>query len=141
MSKNRDDFIREIRDEKKWIVVPIGLKEISMHRKIGKHHITVKLEENANGDFTINPASYVFNSSNAHFTYAQKEVRWSRNKDTVAAVINALKNSSAADHISNLNDFIVINPNCKKSNKKKLAEDLKHLLTLQTFEHKKTSVA
>lgn len=133
MSKHRDDFIRAIRDEKKWIVVPIGLKEISMHRKIGKHHITVKLEENAQGNFMISPASYTFNSTNSHFTYTQKEVRWSRNKNTLTAVINALKNSSAADHISNLDDFIVINQNCKKSNKKKLADDLKHLLTLQTF--------
>jgi hypothetical protein len=137
MSKTRDDFVRIMRSEKKWIVVPIGLKEVSMHRKIGKHPITVRLEETPHGNFNINPASYIYNSSCSHFTYAQKEVRWSRNKMTFQAILKALKNSLAIDYINNLDEFIVINNNCKKSNKKKLAEDLKDMTTVLPLDIKK----
>jgi len=139
MSKTRDDFIRMMRSEKKWIVVPVGQKSVSMHRKIGSHHITVLLEETPHGTFMINPASYSFQSKCSHFTYTQKEVRWSRNKNTLSAILKALKNSAAMDHIHNLDEFIVINKECKKSNKRKLAEDLKDLTTMPTPQRKKAA--
>lgn len=129
MSKARDAFIRMMRDEKKWIVMPVGQREISMHRKVGKHHISVRVEESSDGLFKINPAGYTFQSSTSHYTYAEKETRWSRNKNTLRAILNSLKNSAVIDYISNIDEFIVINRNCKKSNKKKLAEDLTSLMS------------
>lgn len=129
MSRVRDDFIRMMRDEKRWIVMPKGLKEVTMHRKIGNHHISVRLEETDNKMFRIHPAGYDYQSGNSHFTYTQKEIRWSRNKNTFRAILNSLKNSSAIDHIENIDNFLVINTRCKKSNKRKLTEDLKNLVT------------
>ena len=131
MSKARDEFIRMLRDEKKWIVMPVGQKEITMHRKVGNHHVSVRLEEVGDRMFKINPAGYTYQSASSHFTYAETETRWSRNKNTFKALSNSLKNSRAIDYISNIDEFIVINRNCKKSNKKKLAEDLKNLTAVE----------
>jgi hypothetical protein len=129
MSKVRDEFIKTMRKEHKWIVIPVGLKDINMHRKIGKHHVSVRLEETDNKKFRIHPAGYTYQSACSHFTYAQKEIRWSRNKNTLQAIMVTLKNSCAIKFIDNLDEFIIINENCKKSNKKKLQEDLKNLTT------------
>jgi Cft2 family RNA processing exonuclease len=130
MSKARDELIRMLRDEKKWIVMPVGQKEITMHRKVGNHHISVRLEEVGDRTFRINPAGYTYQSSCSHYTYVEKETRWSRNKNMFWAILNSLKNSRAIDYISNLDEFIVINRNCKKSNKRRLAEDLKNLTSV-----------
>lgn len=128
MSKVRDEFIKTMREEHKWIVIPIGQKDINMHRKIGKHHVSVRLEELENKKFKINPAGYTYQSSCSHFTYAQKETRWSRNKNILRAIMYSLKNSKAINFIENIDEFIVVNENCKKSNKKKLQEDLINIL-------------
>jgi hypothetical protein len=141
MSRARDSFIRAMREEKKWIVVPKNLRDVSMHRKIGKHRISVHLEGLSNGSFRILPANYVYRSRMSHWDYPESEVRWSRNKKTFKAIVSSLRSSRAVDFIDNLEDFIEVNANNRNSDKRKVGRELSHLLEVREVQEAAKAVA
>lgn len=124
---SRDKIIQMLRKEKKWAAIPRGKNDIQMSRILARRAVTVILESTGNGSFLLKPITYRFKSASSHFDYCNPEERFSRNKNILKSLFRALKESTIAAHIENLNSFLVVNKSNTRSDKKKIDKELKKL--------------
>lgn len=121
--------LRMLRKEQKWAAIPNGKKSIKMSRILAGRAVTVVLEDTGKGSFRLRPATYRYRSSCSHFDYAESEERFSRNKNIFRSLFRALKDSTIAAYIENLDSFLTINRANGRSDKQRLVDELKELTT------------
>jgi hypothetical protein len=97
-----------------------------MTKKFGTRIVTFILEKHSDGLYDIVPQGYEFTSVLSHWDYVGGERRQARNKGIITSFIRTLKEVQMWDFIKNQN-FVKINENNKKSNKKKVTSELTEL--------------
>lgn len=126
----RDRVISLLRKERKWAAIPLASHNIQLSRRIGKRTVTVVLALVAGGKFRLLPATYRFRSTVSHFDYAEEtEKRFSRNKGIFKSLLTALKESTVASYIENLDTYLKVNTANDNSDKGQLKKELKELKT------------
>ena len=125
---SQNKIITLLRNEKKWAAIPVGKRNIQMSRRLAGQTVTVLLSYEDKGKYSVQPATYRFRSANYHYDYATGERRFSRNKQVLKSLFKALKESTIAGYIHNLDTFLVVNEGNRKSDKEKLKKELKTIV-------------
>ena len=100
--------------------------QITLTKKFGTRIVEFILEKHGDGLYTIVPTGYEFASSISHWDYLNGERRLARNKTIIASFIRTLKTVKMWEYITN-KEFVRVNTNNKKSNKKKVGSELTEL--------------
>ena len=101
--------------------------QITMTKKFGHRVVSFILEKHKDGLYTIVPNGYAFTSILSHWDYVGEERRLARDKTIITSFVRTLKDVEMWDYITN-QDFVQVNSHNKKSNKKKIASELKDLI-------------
>lgn len=121
--------VEALTNEKHWLVREVS-GGIELVRNISGKAVTVTLRSNGHGQYDLVFPSYIFQSTISHFSPSRAEVRFCRNKQLLFSLIKVLKRSAAWKFISN-KEFMVVNDQNPKSNKKDLKSQLKNLYNLE----------
>lgn len=112
-----------------WIVREVG-KNLVFNREYAAKDVEFTLVPTGRGEYEIRHPSYVFISTVSHFRSAQKDVRLSLNKVYLRSAIRLLQRTGIWASVVN-KDFLEVNTNNKKSNKRRVRTELMDLLELE----------
>jgi len=122
-------YVERLRKLRGWIV-ECSANKVTLSKTLGKKKpkvISVAIEKERDGTFTVTPCVYKFSSTISHFTYSQDEMRWARNKGVFFSLIKSLKDVGMWDEVNN-KDFIVINSDNRRLNKFKVKNEFKAII-------------
>jgi hypothetical protein len=124
-------FIGKLMKNGRWLVNHTA-SQIQLTKTFGGKRtaraVSVLLEKNSEGKYTIEPANYDFRSVSSHFDYLVEENRWTRNKNVFHALVGTLKAVGMWPEFIENTEFIKINENNKKASKTNLEKELNSFL-------------
>lgn len=126
---NRNRIFSFLKNEESWLAVKSGKDSIKVVKQFGKQKtkiIEFVLTSVVDGIHIHHP-NYEFKSTVSHFRAVEKDIRLSLNKSFLSSIIKSLKKVSLWDAVVN-KDFLRINKDNSKSNKKEVSMELKKLL-------------
>jgi hypothetical protein len=126
---NRAKVIKAMREQAGWNVVSEGSNKVMLVREYGKAKpktIAFTLAS-SDGKLLLEHPSYEFISMISHFRSVNRDYRLCLNKTYLISIIRTLKRAGIWQHVVN-KDFLVVNRDCKKSNKIDVRKQLAGLL-------------
>lgn len=123
-------FIASFQRDGHWLVSGVTSTQIQLSKSFGRKQtkaVSVLLERNSSGRYSLTPVTYAFKASVSHFDYFMEEERWIRNKNVFRSLVKTLQRVKMWDGIDNKDSFIQVNPGNKKANKTKISNELKNL--------------
>lgn len=131
---NKSKIKKLMRKEFRWITREVGNRLVFNRAYTAKNiefSLLPVLDKIRNDVlYKIQHPSYLYISTISHFKSVQSDVRLSLNKVYLRSIIRLLKRVGIWPHIINKN-FIQINDNNPKSNKRKVEKELKELLKIE----------
>lgn len=121
-----NSFIAKLQRDNRWHVEH-DAGQIRLSRTIAGKNVSIMLERQKNGTYTVNPVTNIFKSTTSHLEYFVPEERWVRNKNIFISFVRTIKRIKMYDFID-WSTFIQVNENNPKSNKKSVKIQLASLL-------------
>jgi len=120
--------MKRLHREKYWLPEKAGKDEIRLAREVNGKVVTLRLIRAGKEKYHLVFPSYLFNSKISHFSPADDEYRFCRNKTVLMSLLKMLRRSLLWNYISN-RDFLVVNDHNEKSSKSKLRKELQEALS------------
>jgi len=126
---NRAKVVSAMREQPGWNVMSQGSNRVVLIRQFGQQKpktIAFTLVS-SDGKLVLEHPNYEFVSMISHFKSVKKDIRICLNKTYLTSVVRSLKRAGVWHSVVN-KDFLVVNDNCKKSNKGHVQKQLEKLL-------------
>jgi len=120
-------IVGQLQKQKRWLVRPTNTT-VDLTKKIAGHAVSIYLTRNETGNYDITPLSYTFHSNCSHFDFFEDESRYTRNKNSIIAIVTFLKEMGIWKYVDNKTEFVRVNIHNSKSKKDAVSKQLLTLL-------------
>ena len=126
---NRKRILNKLSLEVTWLAIKSGGDSVKVVKQFGKAKIKIIefVLTSVSEGIHIHHPNYEFISKVSHFCAVEKDIRLSLNKTFLSSIIKSLKKVGLWEAVVN-KDFLKINKDNSKSNKKNVSHELKKLL-------------